>query len=158
ARFTGRKPGTLNHAERGAAWRRRQTRVSEICMVEDVEYLRAKLRTDRFPNLRVFEDRKIDVVKAGPGEGIASQIAEVYDAAAIDEADRYRESRTGRTIVWIGRIAYGIAKPLVGFTDHLHRSNEIGPDGRHAGEGADGRRRGTAGENVKRVACLVLND
>src|SRR6516225_11455224 len=60
ARFASRKPSRPDHAERCAARRCSQTRVAEIRMVEEIEYLRAELGPNGFLDCRVFEDRKID--------------------------------------------------------------------------------------------------
>ena len=144
AGFTRWESRTLDDSKSCAARSRSQAGISEIGMVEDVEYLPSELCVKRFPDRRVFENGKIDIVVTRSRERVPTHVPKVNNTGAIHQADRHGKTRTGRALAGSGRIANGIAEPLVGRADHLNRSNHIGPDRRNAGEGADGGRRCTA--------------
>src|SRR5262245_41194942 len=109
-------------------------------MVEKVEYFCAELRADRFPDLCILEYRKVDIVEAGTCNRISAEITEVENPGPMDQAHGYREGRIGGAIRRIGRIAYGVAEPLVHVTDHLHWSDDFWADCRTTREIVDVRR------------------
>src|SRR5947207_11045178 len=102
------QPGLPDETEGGAARCGSQTGIAEVGMVENIEDLRAELRTDGLPDRRVLEHGKVDVMKRRPGNGIPPEVAEVQNAASIHKAHRNPEGGTRRTIRGIGRIAHAV--------------------------------------------------
>src|SRR5215471_14465607 len=75
--FTRRKSGAGDSAEsRGA---HDIPRLAEVCMIEQIEKLGAKLRAKLFAELSVLNNREIGVVEAGADNDVAAQIPKPRD-------------------------------------------------------------------------------
>src|SRR5262249_52336700 len=104
-------------------------RLPEVRMVEKVEELGAELRARGLADLRILDDRKINVVEARPDDHVASQTAEARDS--------HKD---------------GGIEPTVYVADDVNRTRNIGPE--RAGHTVD---HAVGGNDVDRVAALRLD-
>src|SRR5262249_17380725 len=102
----------------------RQERIREVRVVEQVEELSPELQVDLLGQSRIFEEREVELLEAGPSQRIASQVAEM---ASAGDAIRFIGSAVVRKIAPGARSGEGteiqvlqrVAEVVLNGTDHI---------------------------------------